>query len=140
MERELYPFEIGIASRFRAGGKAAIPHKAEWIRSYLLMFGEGNPYSMWKEYKEFCELLGVRPGSYLSFARYMWILKKLGLITVSRREPTKGIPKTYYRINRMSIDSPLWRRPEQSLYPSVDWKLKPPEVKRAYKKGRREEV
>ncbi|MEM4429674.1 MAG: hypothetical protein QXM08_00740, partial [Thermofilaceae archaeon] len=80
MEREPYPFEEDIAERFRVGGKWAASPKSEWIRGYLLTFGKGCPYEMWKRYCEFAERLGIRPGSYISFARHVWLLKRLGLI------------------------------------------------------------
>ncbi|MEM1522291.1 MAG: hypothetical protein QXU69_04655 [Thermofilaceae archaeon] len=132
MERELYPFEEEIAARFGAGGKWAASPKAEWIRGYLLMFGSGYPYGMWREYRVFAERLGINPGSYTSFARYIWILKRLGLIVPIRVEPRpRGLPRTYYSVAPGMEGSPIWRRPEQHMYPSVDWTIKPPEVRRA---------
>ncbi len=129
--RELHRFEREIVDRFMIGGKALASPKAEWIRGYLLTFGEGYPYGMWKTWKEFAEQIRIKPGTYTSFARYMWILKKLGLIIPSRTEVTKGIPRTYYIIKPGMEDSPIWVRPTQTLYPSTDWTIKPPEVRSA---------
>ena len=136
IDRELYPFEVNIATWFSMGGKRLSSPKSEWIRGYLLMFGEGYPYKMWKEYREFAEYLGIKPGSYTSFARHIWLLKKLGLIEPVRIEPRPGgIPRTIYRVKRRMIRSPLWRRPMQALYPSTDW-TKPENRKRYREKYR----
>ncbi len=132
MEREPYPFETEIMERFSRGGKLTASHKGEWIRGYLITFGIGYPYKMWKEYVRFSGYIGIKPGTYLSFARYMWILKKLGLIKLVRREETqKGFMRSYYRITPGMENSPLWRRPGQAMYPSIDWTRMPPETKKA---------
>jgi len=132
VERELYPFEEDIARRFSIGGKMTASPKAEWIRGYLLTFGGGYPYGMWREYRFFAGRIGVPAGSYASFARSIWILKRLGLIRPVRVEPRpRGLPRTYYSITPGMEYSPIWMRPEQYMYPSVDWTIKPPELKRA---------
>jgi len=62
----------------------------------------------------------------------MWILKKLGLIKLVRRErAVRGFRKSFYAITPGMGNSPVWRRPEQTMYPSVDWTVKPIEVRRA---------
>jgi len=128
--RPLYAFEVDIARRLAAGGKMLASPKGEWIRGYLLAFGEGCPYEMWKDYSEFADRIAIRPGTYLSFARYMWMLKRLGLITLVRREKgPRGFPKSYYAIAPGMKDSPLWARPTQALYPSTDWTIKTAEEK-----------
>lgn len=43
----------------------------------------------------------------------------------------KGFGKHYYAIAPGMENSPLWRRPAQTLYPSLDWTRIPPEVKRS---------
>lgn len=132
MERELYPFELEIASRFATGGKWTASPKSEWIRGYLLTFGVGYPYRMWKEYRVFAEYLGIKPGSYTVFARHIWLLKKLGLIEPVKVEPRPGgLPRVYYRVKPGAELSPLWRRPMQILYPSTDWSR--PETKELYR-------
>ncbi|MEM1555665.1 MAG: hypothetical protein QXM54_03970, partial [Desulfurococcaceae archaeon] len=66
-----------------------------------------------------------------SFSRYMWILKELDLVRIVAIEPRpKGFPRTIYTINPYRINDPIWRRPEQTKYPSVDWTIKPDQVKR----------
>lgn len=132
MEREPYPFEVEIAARFGTGGMRAASPKSEWIRGYLLYFGEGCPYRMWREYQEFARWLGIRPGSYTMFARHVWLLKRLGLVEPVRVEPRPGgLPRVYYRVRPGAEDSPLWRRPMQALYPSTDWTI--PERKKYYR-------
>jgi len=132
MERDLHPFEVEIATRFGIRGKWAASPKSEWIRGYLLTFGEGYPYEMWKRYCEFARYLGIRPGTYISFARHMWLLKRLGLIRPVKIKPRPGgFPKKVYRIVPGMEDSPLWRRPMQAMYPTTDWTR--PERKRVYR-------
>ncbi len=132
MERELYPFELEIAARFSVGGTLTASPKSEWIRGYLLYFGEGYPYGMWKEYQVFARYLGIRPGSYALFVRHIWLLKKLGLIEPVRAEVRPGgMPRVYYRVKPGMEMSPLWRRPMQILYPSTDWSR--PETKSVYR-------
>lgn len=129
-ERSPYPFEIEIKERFSRGGKFTASPKGEWIRGYLLTFKEGYAYEMWKEYKQFAAFLAINPGSYTSFKTYMWILKKLGLIKLVRRESvTRGFKKSIYAITHGMENSPWWKCPMQVAYPSIDWKIKPPEIK-----------
>jgi len=132
VERPPYAFEVRIIERFSRGGKFAASPKGEWIRGYLLTFKEGYAYEMWKEYRQFAAYLGINPGTYISFKTYMWILKRLGLIRLVRRERVvRGFRKSIYAITPGMENSPLWRSPMQTAYPSIDWKIKPDEVKRA---------
>lgn len=133
VRRELYPFEREILVRFALGGKFAASPKGEWIRGYLIINREGCSYEMWKEYAYFAtNYLLIKPGSYINFAWYMWVLKKLGLVRVVRVERTKrGLNKHYYAITPGMENSPLWRRPVQTLYSSTDWTIMPYEVKSA---------
>jgi hypothetical protein len=132
VEWGLRPFEVDIMARFRAGGKWYASPKGEWIRGYLLTYGEGCPYEMWKEYARFASILGIRPGTYTSFKTYMWILhKKLGLIRLVRKEVgPRWFAKSYYAIAPGMENSPLWRSPMQYAYPKTDWKIKTDEEKR----------
>jgi hypothetical protein len=132
---KLRPFEEEIAADFRLSGKAASP-KGRWIQGYLLTYGRGNPYSMWKAYQQFAAALGINPGTYNSFKTYMWILtrKKLNLIRVVTKVRGKGFGKTYYAIRRGMEDSPLWKHPMQVAYPKTDWKAKSLDEKRALRR------
>jgi hypothetical protein len=132
VERAPYPFEVGIMERFSRGGKFVASPKGEWVRGYLLTFREDYPYSMWREYTQFAGFLGINPGTYMSFKTYIWILKGLGLIRLVRRERVvRGFRKSFYAITPGMENSPLWRSPMQTRYPSTDWKIKPYEIKRA---------
>ncbi|MEM4976347.1 MAG: hypothetical protein QXT64_03370 [Desulfurococcaceae archaeon] len=133
MERELYPFELEIATRFSVGGTLTASPKSEWIRGYLLHFGEGYPYGMWKEYQVFARYLGIRPGTYADFVKYVYYLRRLGLVVPVREGPSnrRGLPRVYYRVKPGTEMSPLWRRPLQALFPSADWSR--PEVKSLYR-------
>ena len=91
-----------------------------FIRDYLLEKGEAYPYEIWKALAEEKKILGLKPGSYVSFvANYILPLKKAGLIIEVRKgtRPRKRsgedyIPKAkeklYYRLNRKFIDSEIW--------------------------------
>ena len=130
MERSPYPFEVEIAERFSVGGKFTASPKGEWIRGYLLTFGRGYSYEMWKEYRQFASYLGIKPGTYENFRFYMWVLKRLGLIRLVRRgRARKGVDRRIYAIVPEMMDSPMWRRPLQAMYPSTDWTIKSPEEK-----------
>lgn len=130
MKRTLHLFEIDIARRFNIGGKSKASPKGEWIKGYLLTFGEGYAYRMWKEYKQFAKYLGIKPGTYHSFAKYMYNLKKLGLIKLNRKESIGKLNRNYYTITPEMENSPAWKRPTQTLYPSTDWTIKPYRIKR----------
>lgn len=134
MRRPLHEFELDIAARFAAMGTMGASPKAEWVRGYLMKFGRGSPYRMWREWREFAELIGARPGTYASFATYMWILKRLGLVRVVRRERgARGFARAYYAIAPGMEGSPLWRRPMQVLYRKTDWMQMPEEKKARYR-------
>lgn len=121
LSRPLDDFEENIASRFWKGGYRLASPKAEWIKFYLLKYGKGYPYDMWKKWREFASMIGVRAGSYIAFVRYMFILKRLGLIKEVEEEPThRGFPRKYYVLVEEMIDSEIWRRPVATLYPSSE--------------------
>lgn len=116
---------------------SAVSPKAAWIRGYLLERGEGYQEQMWRSWQSFIKGAHekgahIRVGSERSFATYIWVLKKLNLITPTRREinPRKSnIKRQYYRLNPDKIDSPAWKRPFQVLYPASDSKLRKKGVK-----------
>lgn len=95
--------------------------KAYWIRETLDDKLQ-SPYDLYKGYKEFAEIAqdrhgqNIQPGSYDAMRRYVWILKKLGLIEVVRQEESKrgGFDKNIYGISKYS--SMKWDNPQESLY------------------------
>ena len=135
MSRPLEDFESEIAERFLRGGFWLCSPKAEWVRGYLLKHGRGYPYAMWKAWREFAAHIGLRPGSYISFVRYLYVLRRLGLIREAGTEQAVPgrIPRRYYELEPSAADSPLWRRPVQTLYPSSDWTLRRGELRERYR-------
>ncbi|MEM2448954.1 MAG: hypothetical protein QXT14_08420 [Candidatus Bathyarchaeia archaeon] len=119
----LRTFEREIITRWIAGGTAVVSPTGEWIKNHLLDVGEDYTYSMWRRYQIFVEIARsiysawIKSARYLSFARYVCLLKRLGLIEPSRREKGKPRPRTYYRVVIERVDSPDWAHPYQALYP-----------------------
>ena len=91
----------------------------EWIRDHLMLVGEDYAYSMWKQFSTYLILRGVTPPpSYQSFARYIWILKRLRLIQPTRIEYTPhGKPRQYYRLTPgAEFREEEWKNPQKILY------------------------
>ena len=115
MTEEKAPRRRGWASPF-------VYPTALFIRDYLLEHGEGYAQEMWRELKKARE--GRNVCTYDSFKRnYVYILKKLGLIEETRREPVPGQPnwheRRYYRIVPGREDlTDEWTNPQKA------WKLK----------------
>ncbi len=85
------------------------------IRQYLLEVGEGHPNGFYTAFRRI-----KRKTSYMSAARYFYILKRLGLIEPTRREFGAGpIPKQLYRIVPGMADDPRWAAPQVALYPET---------------------
>jgi hypothetical protein len=114
---ELEPWEMEIIARFRAAGFVGASPKAEWIRGYLRERGRGYPYEMWKRWARFARAAGCRPGTYLSFVRFLWVLRRLGLVREAGEEPTgRGFPRRYYELVPGMEGSGLWSNPVKALY------------------------
>jgi len=128
---KLRDFEINIATRFKAGGHAAVSPKAEWIKGHLLDVRSDYIYGMWKKYVSFSRaalerfMVSIHLGTYSSFRTYVYLLRKLGLVLFDRVEKAEPeIPRKYYRLNMRQLDDPSWKAPFQALYPVTDWKKK----------------
>ncbi|MEM3953396.1 MAG: hypothetical protein QXT92_00420 [Nitrososphaerota archaeon] len=123
MEEVLRAFEKDIIMRWKTGGTAAVSPTGEWIKNHLLDVKEDYTYNMWRRYQMFVEIartvyqVQLKSPRYLSFARYVHLLKKLGLITLSKRRVGKPRMKVYYKLVRRKINSPDWTHPYQALYP-----------------------
>lgn len=123
-------FEEDIILYFYAAGKRT-PRTGLWIRGHLLDVGEDYPYRMWKFYNQFCLYARKRGAflptvSYVSFVRYIHLLKDLGLIEKVREEPSKkkGIMRSYYKVVEANLRSHYWINP-YSVYESWRrWKEK----------------
>jgi len=93
-----------------------------WIKEHLLEVGADYTYNMWVQFKDYLERRGICPPypapSYQSFARYIWIMKKIGLIEPVGKERSKsGKPRVYYRIvpGKEKLEEP-WANPQAYLY------------------------
>ena len=136
---ELRPFEEAIKLEFvgrerpsyPGSGKRA-PRKGIWINGHLQDVGMDYPLRMWHRWKQFITILSyqterrtglMNPGTYTSFYKFIYLLKKLNLIQEVAREPMwKGFERVYYRIvpGKEKITDE-WERPFQTLYPVTDW-------------------
>jgi hypothetical protein len=114
---ELEEWEREIIARFRTGGFIGASPKAEWVRGYLREHGRGYPYGMWRRWLVFAGAAGCRRGTYTSFVRFLWILKRLGLVREAGGEETgRGFPRTYYELVPGMEESELWSNPVKALY------------------------
>ena len=154
---ELKPFEQEIIQLWLEGkpeqpwtwSYSAVSPKSEWIRGYLLEKGEAYVKELFEGYRDFCEKarkygVKIKPSSYQQMKETVWLLKRLGLILQSRKEPSKRrgyFKRTYYRVNPDMIDSPDWKHPLQALYPKSDWSKisarKKVEIRRKMREKRR---
>lgn len=95
------------------------PPTTEYIRDYLLKFGEGSPSDIYRYYRDrskslkaeaevepdwFKKMIMLRDAkmygriSYRSIVRLFYILRQLELIEFTRSEPAHGLNKNFYRI------------------------------------------
>jgi len=133
----LRPFEAEIIEIFRVHGTRASP-KGWWIRDHLMDVGKDYVYSMWKRYVRFCEAakrvatVTIHPGPYRSFRTYVYLLRRLGLLTLVEEVKGPGIYSRRYYAITPGREEPFedWLRPYQTIYPSADWKLMTREEKR----------
>lgn len=92
----------------------------EWVRKRLLEVGEDYPHHMYTEYKAWQIRVSrkekPKTASYQSFRNIVWQLKKLGLITPTRKEKGKGISRRQYYAISGSLNHPGWRDPRKVLW------------------------
>lgn len=125
----LRPFEKDIIKNFKTfspteGGGRSRSRKGVWIRGHLLDVGKDYVYGMWKTWKKFTEAARhehakIDGGSYSAFKTYIWLLKKLGLITLVDVSPGKGyyFKRHYYAVVPGKVKSKIWLNPYKQ-YPS----------------------
>jgi hypothetical protein len=139
-EVPLRPFELEIVESYKVfnpmegrGGKAT-PHKGVWIRGHLqtVRGKEDYPYGMWRRWVAFTEIARnlearIEAGSYTSFRLYIWLLKRAGLITPTRKRPAMKTPlpefmRQYYTLNPAMLGSPVWLNPYSQYESWRRWK------------------
>ena len=154
MLTELKPFELEIISKFKTfspivGGGKSVPRKGVWVRSHLLEAGDKGDfvYSMWQRWSGFVVRAREREafieiGTYTAFRTYIYLLKKDGLITPTRRERAKTTRREfyrqYYRVNTRRLEDPRWLNPygiyeswqrrKAEGFPRPKKKPKPPKI------------
>jgi len=98
-----------------------LPSTWGFIRTRLLLTRGDYTYRVWKEFSKYLiEEFGQRPPTYASFAKYWWILKRLGLIEPvgrPRQGPRGGKPRQFYRVVPGKEAEDLWPdNPQYELY------------------------
>ncbi len=90
----------------------------EWIRNHLILVKEDYVMAMWSGYCEFLEQEGLTKPRYNSFSKYVYCLRKLGLIERTRQEEGKSrmIKRQYYRIVKRKQNSPAWDDAQKALF------------------------
>lgn len=102
--------------------KPRAPTVSTWkfIRTRLLVTKGDYAYHVWKQFSKFlAEQYGQEPPTYLSFARYWWLLKELGLIEpVGRpKKSRRGKPRQLYRVVPGKESEKLWpSNPQVQMY------------------------
>jgi len=96
---------------------------ARWIRYHLTKeVQEDYVWQMWKAYEELKKEAGQKSATYNNFKRYIWVLKELELVEMSRTEPSEGNLRTerhYYRVRPGGLEDPAWEDPQGALLPKT---------------------
>lgn len=112
--REKVPQEIltfGIVPKISTG---------RWIRFHLTKeVAEDYVYRMWKAFEELKKKVGQKEATYYNFRRYIWTLKELQLVELSRTEPSRfqNRDRRYYRVMPGGLEDPAWEDPQGALFP-----------------------
>lgn len=116
------------------------PTPWEFIKTHLQSSGENYVLNMLKAYnqelksREESKGKKLKPCSYQTFSRYIWVLRKLGLIYMTRKEPVQerpelhditgkttmiaGAHRHFYALVTDKISDISWANPMRSLgYP-----------------------
>lgn len=115
----LKDFEDELARKVDNGEVDSV--KSYWIRE-ALDTEPMAPYDMYQNYERFVHIskgkyeLSLQPGTYDSMRRYIYILKRLGLIELDHKESSDrgGFDKHIYTLSR--YNSVKWDNPQKHLY------------------------
>jgi hypothetical protein len=81
------------------------------IRRYMFENKETSPSDFHNYINQY------RDVKYNSVAKYFYVLRKLGLIEISRKEERNGgFPKIFYKLVERQIENIAWNNPQESLY------------------------
>ena len=95
---------------------------SQFIKQYLTDHNEAYIWEMWTALKKRfspspeTKYKNYQLGSYDSFRRFIWVLKKLRLIELVRKEEGR-FGKSYYALVGGQIKSEAWNNPVGWLYP-----------------------
>jgi len=97
-----------------------------FIRNYLLEHGEAYINELLGAYNMYLASMGYKPIKYSTMRKYVWILRKLGLVKVTRiQPPTEEMkqlqPRIYIAIVEGKEDDPAWYNPQVAYNP--EWGL-----------------
>ena len=97
-----------------------------FVRDFLLRKKEAYTEQIWREYNLYLARNGYPPVKYSTMRKYMWILRKLGLIELSRVEqvgdPLGHLqPRFYLKIVEGKENDPAWYNPQVAYNP--EWGL-----------------
>lgn len=81
-----------------------------FIRDYLIEKGEAYVYEIYRAYRDWCRKNKIHGISYEGMRAYIYALKKLGLIELSRIEGGVGklAHRHYYRVVKDRIYDEMW--------------------------------
>jgi len=92
------------------------PRTGVWIRKHLLDVGEDYVYRMYQRYSYFMSIANLEDVDKHSFFTYIWLLRHLGLIELTKtvpmdKEPTGIRFKNYYTVVEEKRDNEAWEDP-----------------------------
>ena len=116
-------YSVFVSNKMPRGGFAAREGRStsQFIKDYLTEHEEAYIWEMWKALVEYfspkpeTRFKRYQLGSYDSFRRFIWILKKLELIELSWKEEGR-FGKRYYKLVGENRDSIAWENPVDALY------------------------
>lgn len=97
-----------------------------FVRDYLLNKGEAYIQEIWRAYNLYLMQNGYRSIEYPTMRKYIWILRKLGLITNTRieyHEDPHGYlsPRVFIKIVEGKENDEAWYNPQKAYNP--EWAL-----------------
>ena len=88
------------------------PSTGIMIRDHLADVGENYPYGIYRHLREALTEEGYHAPTYDSVRRFLYSLRRAGLITLKRSEDTgKPFPRNYYAIVPRLRRSDIWLDP-----------------------------
>lgn len=94
--------------------KVKQPFAGIFIRDLLRRKGSSYPTEIHREFKEWSKQKNIHQQSYQSVCRYIYQLKRVGLIEPIGTRPSNNPilkDRTYYSVVRGRERSPIWKNP-----------------------------